>query len=305
MPVYNAGKFLAEAIESVLSQTWRDFELIIINDGSLDRSASIIDDYAARDPRVVAKHQDNRGLPGTLNRAIEIARAPLLARMDADDHSAPDRLEAQVAYLADHPDVVAVGGQIVWMDPEGLPLRRQEHPLEHEEIERLLLTGNGWAVQHAAAVMRRAAVLEVGGYREDVRYSEDLDLFLRLLAVGRLGNIDRDVYFYRQHPDSICQANRAEMKADHDRIMAEAFARRGMDPPADERTMRGAPLGKAAQHRRWGWWALNSGYRRTARKHAVKAVLAAPRSRKSWQLAWWALVRPGGQVAGPAGEGNA
>src|SRR5262245_14197402 len=110
MPIYNAGRFLPAAVESVLAQTFADFELIAIDDGSRDGSSEVLAQLAARDPRIRVFAQENRGIVATLNRALELARAPLVARMDADDLSRPDRFAKQIAFLRQHPEVAAVSG---------------------------------------------------------------------------------------------------------------------------------------------------------------------------------------------------
>src|SRR5688572_15938883 len=123
MPVYNVEKYVAEAIESILQQTFTDFEFLIIDDGSKDGSLAICREYEKKDPRVKVLTQANTGISRALNKLIEISRGEFLARMDSDDTTAPRRFEIQLQYLREPPEVVVVGSQGVLTDPEGRPVR--------------------------------------------------------------------------------------------------------------------------------------------------------------------------------------
>lgn len=198
LPVHNGLPFLREAVESVLAQSFRDFECILINDGSTDGSGPIIDRYASRDSRIVPVHQENRGLVATLNRGLGMARAPLVARMDADDISLPDRFERQFAFLTANAEVAAVGGAITLIDEVGGNLRDAEYPTD-PAVVAVRMRGEGSMLAHPAVMMRRDAVLAAGGYREAFRHAEDYDLWLRLLRSWQISNLPDIVLFYRQH----------------------------------------------------------------------------------------------------------
>ncbi len=118
IPVYNAERYLRPAIESMLAQTFTDWEMICLNDGSTDTSGKILEELALSNPRMRVIHQENQGVTATLNRGLSLAVAPLVARMDADDISMPDRLAKQLAFLGDHPNHVAVGGAILKIDTD-------------------------------------------------------------------------------------------------------------------------------------------------------------------------------------------
>ncbi|WP_336810475.1 glycosyltransferase family 2 protein [Bosea sp. MMO-172] len=202
LPVYNGERFLAEAIESILAQTFTDFEFIIINDGSRDGSGAIVDDYAARDARIRSVHQENRGLVDTLNRGIALARAPLIARMDADDISLPRRFELQVTRFENRPDLAVVGGFIVLIDDAGAPIRRGDYPTGGAELVRLLKLDSPLA--HPAVIMRREVVSNLGGYRRQYKHAEDYDLWLRVYDAGyAIENIAVPVLHYRQHAEKV------------------------------------------------------------------------------------------------------
>src|SRR5215467_13939630 len=160
MPVYNAGRFLAPAVESVLAQTFPDFELIAIDDGSGDASAEVLAQFAARDGRIRVFGQENRGIVATLNRALELARAPLIARMDADDLSRPDRLAKQVGYLEGHPEVAVLSGAMDVINESGTYLRTDVFPSAPSAIRDEL--PNRCCICHPA-VMARADVLRSVG----------------------------------------------------------------------------------------------------------------------------------------------
>jgi glycosyltransferase involved in cell wall biosynthesis len=173
MPVYNAESYLAEAIRSILAQTFRDFELLIVDDASEDNSMVIVHSFT--DSRIrVLKNGKNLGISATLNRGIEAAAAPLIARMDADDISHPDRLEKQYGYLAAHPETAMVSGAVRVIDEEGKVIRIDDFAPEYYYYN---LTFICW-IYHPTVMYRRDAVLSVGGYT--VTHSEDFELFWQL-----------------------------------------------------------------------------------------------------------------------------
>jgi hypothetical protein len=201
MPVYNAGRFLPAALDSILAQTFADFELIAIDDGSRDGSADVLAEFAARDPRIRVVGQENRGIVATLNRALELARAPLVARMDADDLSRPDRFAKQIAYLRQHPEVAAVSGAMDVIDDSGAYLRTDAFPTLPGAIESELIHRNCFC--HAPVMARTEVLRSIGGYRRNVQYAEDYDLWLRMSEVARLANLPDVLYSVRLHPVTI------------------------------------------------------------------------------------------------------
>src|SRR4051812_47715917 len=119
MPVYNGAAYLAEAVRSMLGQTFEDYEFVIVDDGSTDRTPRILAEFERQDRRIRVISRANTGIVGALNDGIAAAEAPLVARMDADDVSTPQRLHRQVAYLLDHPEVVVLGSRVIGTDPYG------------------------------------------------------------------------------------------------------------------------------------------------------------------------------------------
>jgi len=201
MPVHNAGRFLAPALDSILAQTFSDFELIAIDDGSTDDSGKVLTEFAARDGRIRVFTQENRGIVATLNRALELARAPLIARMDADDLSRPDRFAKQAAYLREHPDVAVLSGAMDVIDESGAHLRVAAFPTDPDAVARELLHRS--CVCHPAVMARANALRSVGGYRANARHAEDYDLWLRITEAGRVANLPDVLLSYRVHPQAI------------------------------------------------------------------------------------------------------
>jgi len=199
MSAFNAAAFLPEAIESVLAQTFEDFEFLIVNDGSTDGSGEIIDSYAAKDSRIMVVHQANLGLVRSLNRMTNVAQGKWLARIDADDACLPDRLEKQVAFLTANPDVGIVGGNSYIVDSSGKELARPyvSRPLVHEEIAANFKEGVN--LHHPTIMVGTALLRKAGGYRLPFRFAQDYDLYLRLLPFTRMANLADPLIRYRVH----------------------------------------------------------------------------------------------------------
>ena len=201
MSVYNGAAYLPLAIESILDQSFADFEFLILNDGSTDTSAAIIDAYAARDPRIRAIHRENCGLIVSLNQLIAEARAPIIARMDGDDIAMPDRFAEQYAFLTTNPDYGVVSSWTVDIDGHGkpFPIAGNDHPTNFEDF--LGAIEDGPLLCHPSAMFRRDLVLGVGGYHAAFRHCEDYDLWLRLAGVTKLCSLPKRLMQYR-HTDS-------------------------------------------------------------------------------------------------------
>lgn len=288
MPVFNAERYLAEATESILNQTFRDFEFIVINDGSTDAGPEMLEEYAARDPRVRLVSRENRGLVQTLNEGMDLARAPLIARMDADDVSLPERLEKQVAFMAEHPEVVACGTWAYWIDEDGDPISPGARFTTHEEIDGFHMKGQGGGLFHPTVMLRTASLRDINGYRQEILHAEDYDLFLRLAEVGRLACYPEILFHYRMQPMSVGHVHQAVQRESTRVAFVEACARRGVPVPESARAMP-RPRVERNSARTWAWWALRAGNLRTARKHAWRALRRDPFSVESWRALYCAL----------------
>jgi hypothetical protein len=205
MSVYNGESFLAEAVESVLAQTFSDFEFIIIDDGSTDRVPEILSGYAKRDARVRVFPQQNEGRPQSLNRGISLAAAPLIARMDADDISLPRRFEQQVKLMEARPEIVLLSGPVEFIGYDGRRIGGFRPPETDGEIRIKMRHTN--VFYHPTVMMRREHVLAAGGYRKALRDADDYDLFLRMAERGKMAALAEPVLAYRVHPEQASVAN--------------------------------------------------------------------------------------------------
>jgi len=284
MPMRDAAAYVAEAVESILAQTYRAFEFLIFDDGSSDASASIVEGYAKNDRRIVLFRGSPVGYAVWLREGVSRARGELLARMDADDVSHPNRFARQVQYLEQHPECVAVGAQVLIVDPERRPIQCRRAPEKHEAIDEALLSGRGDALAHSVAMFRRRALLAVGNYRTDRLWHEDVDLLLRLAEIGRLANLEDVLLEYRRHPSAVGAAHRREQRRTLNRILAETAQRRGI--PA--RTARTLPELQSLRledlWHTWGRGAIGGGHPSTARHYAGLLLRAEPFAPRSWRL---------------------
>ncbi len=296
MPVYNAERYVGEAVRSILGQTRGDFELIIVDDGSTDGSGAILRGLAGKDGRIQLVSRANTGLTRALNEAAGLARGEFLARMDADDVAMAERLARQVEYMEGHGDCVAVGGAAACMTAEGWEIDTWLPPGEHEEIDRLHIEGLGTGLAHPAVLMRREAFERAGGYRAECEPAEDLDLWLRLAeGGGRLGNVREVVLRYRMHVGSVLMVRRRAQWERTWEVIGAARARRGL--AAIVPAAWGGDADVAERTRRmWVGRALLAGHYGTARRVA-------------WQNLWEAgvsgraMVMVAAGLLGPVGRG--
>lgn len=233
MPVFNGEVYLAEAIKSILHQSFQDFEFIIVDDGSTDGTLEILKTFQKSDDRIKVISRPNTGIVGALNDGLARARGEYIARMDADDVSLPDRFERQIDYMSSHPNCVLLGTGHVIMDAEGNDLCIQRTELQHDRIVDRQMRGIGGAILHPTTFMRRNAVEQVGGYRLKYQWVEDLDLFLRLADLGEVRNLAEPLLRYRRHPSTVCSQRRVEQFRLIKLIVSEAFERQGKRLPHD------------------------------------------------------------------------
>lgn len=199
IPVYNRARYLPVAVNSILAQTFTDFELLLIDDGSSDGSLELMQRYAAADPRIrVLTNGRNLGIPGTRNRGLQAARGEYIALLDSDDYAYPSRLAAQVRFLDRHPDHVQVGSWGSFMDADGRLLRRlRRQPTAAAEVDAELLFR---CCLSNRSIMARTAVLRTHGYREDFPRCQDYELHARLAVHHRMANLPAVLVCGRQHP---------------------------------------------------------------------------------------------------------
>lgn len=289
MPVFNGEAYLAEAIDSVLNQSLTDFEFLIHDDGSTDATPRILEDYARRDPRIVLSGGQNLGVAATLNSLISRARAPYLARFDADDVNLPDRLKRQAAHLDQHPDTGVVGCWSTIMDQAGRRIVPNRMALTHEEIDDRNLRGL-CSICHPAVMMRRDLVDRVGGYNVACDSAEDLDLWLRMAEICRIENMPFIGLHYRMHLNSVSDRKKEQQLTSASHACASARQRRGIDVPFDYFPWRpsDAVENPAETYMRYAWQAWKNGYREGWRHYALQSVKVAP-----WKVAAWKVLLAG------------
>mgnify|MGYP001224173705 FL=1 len=232
IPVYNREKFVASAIESILAQSFTDFELLLIDDSSTDGSVGILRSYTT-DPRVrLVCNEQNLGIPRTRNRGIELARGEYIAMLDSDDWAYPRRLAKQVAFLDRHRDFAVVGAWATEMDEKGRSLRRVKIlPVLPGELQSRLLFS--YCHPHSS-IMARTAVLQEYRYREQYAACEDVDLFVRLARKYKLGNLPKILVCRRVHAGSITREKAQLVKEKNLEIVSAQLAELGVEfTPAD------------------------------------------------------------------------
>lgn len=282
MAVHNDNNFLSHAIESIQRQTFGDFEFIIIDDGSFDGSSETLKYFATQDSRIQLITQERRGLTKSLNAGIRLSRGQLIARMDADDIAEPIRLQAQVKYLCDHPDVVCLGAQALKIDEDGDPVELWNVPTDHNEIVKELLKGHGGKIIHPLFLMRRESLMKLGGYNERYLFAQDYDLLLRLAEIGTLANLPDTLLRYRIHSASATFGRRKEQITCVIKAYLEAHDRQSTPVSDLAIPYLAYPAGSNVSHADLAINAAKSGYTETAEKHCAKALLELSAFSREW-----------------------
>jgi glycosyltransferase involved in cell wall biosynthesis len=201
MPVRNGAEWLGEAVASIRAQDFGDFEFLIVDDGSDDATAAMLAGFAGADRRIRVIRQPPQGIVVALNNAIAAARAPYLARLDADDCAMPNRLAKQLAFLQAHDEVGLLGSSAEEIDAGGAIIGRILPPADSAHLVRVLGRTNPFI--HSSVMMRTALVRRLGGYRAAFRAAEDYDLWLRLAEVSGVANLAEDLVRYRRHGSNL------------------------------------------------------------------------------------------------------
>jgi glycosyltransferase involved in cell wall biosynthesis len=232
MPAYNASAFLDQAIESVLSQTWRDFELIIIDDGSTDDTLEIAQRYAGLDSRIKVYTQTNAGTAPTMNRGIDLAQGEWVFLMHADDRMHSNRLERQLAFISEHPELSVASTLVRHIDSRSRIIGRDNSILTtYEAVDKLVKANELIGFNHPASVLRKSAIKAVGGYRQAFWPAEDLDLWNRLVENGYKILVQPEFLLdYRMHGNS-ASISRARLTRTKVRWIKDCMLRRraGLD----------------------------------------------------------------------------
>lgn len=233
MPVYNGEPYLSKAIESVLNQTFTDFEFLIINDGSTDNSVEIIESYG--DSRICLIHnKTNAGLVFTLNKGLDLAQGEYIARMDSDDISLPERLERQAELMDRNP---AVGISSAWIKLFGAGYSEiWRYPADDASIKARLIFES--VIMHPAVIIRKEVLAKHGlYYSSDVSYAQDYDLWVRCAKYTRFANIDEVLLKYRMHDKKVGNVHKDEQRNTANQIRMQQLQALGIEPTTTEATL--------------------------------------------------------------------
>jgi glycosyltransferase involved in cell wall biosynthesis len=234
MSVYNGERYLAEAVDSIVHQTFRDFEFIIVDDGSTDSTAEVLARYAAADSRIVLHRQPNQGVIRALNTGFALARGWYLARMDADDVAAPERFERQVEYLEQHSKVAVLGSSINIIDAAGAVVSTTKFPTHDAGIRDWLFERHQVPFSHPALMFRAEALRCANGFRRAYLHAEDFDLVVRIAEQWQIANLAEPFLHMRRHAGSISVKNiRQQVISILCAWAAAAIRRRGETDPTD------------------------------------------------------------------------
>ena len=286
IPVYNAECYLKEAVNSIIVQTFSDFEIIIIDDGSTDSSLLILEELAQQDARIKIISRPNTGIVGALNDGLKLCSGKYVARMDADDLCRRDRFELQVQKMESSPKLVALGSCATIIDPEGDVLGDAKLPLEHEQIDSQHLKGVS-SIFHPAVMMRRDVLCQLNGYRKPAWPAEDMDLWLRLAEKGTVANLPEKLFIWRRTLDGVVASSQASQRKAIEWILNDCWQRRRLTLPLPELNI--TPLSRADLLRQFGWLALKSGSFLVARKYAWRSVITESCNIESWRLVFCVL----------------
>lgn len=206
MSVYNGEKYLREAIESILNQTFTDFEFLIVNDGSTDKTSEILKEYSQRDNKIkIINNSENIGLTRSLNKAIKLSKGKYIARIDANDISLPKRLEAQFNFMEKNPHVGLVSSYTQFIDEEDNPLDRINRPAIEMNPRRLFFDSQ---ICHSSIMIRKKILDRIGNYDEKFLYSQDSDLTFRIFRIAKIAVVPEVLILWREQKSSISTKKR-------------------------------------------------------------------------------------------------
>jgi len=229
MPARNVERYIARAIESMLDQTLKDFELIIIDDCSTDNTYAMAKMYQKSDKRVrLYKNKINMKIAGTLNKGIKLSKADLIARMDADDYSERDRLKLQHDYLKKRKNVAIVGGFMEMVDEKGNSLSIRRYPVKSEEMKKVMFRYSPFA--HPTVMYRKEAIEEFGGYALDLFPCEDVDLWFKVGKKYKFGCVDKSLLKYTFYSDSSSHKKLKDVEMTTFKIRLDAIRKYGYKP---------------------------------------------------------------------------
>ncbi len=216
IPIFNGEKYLEEAIESVLKQTFKDFELVVIDDGSTDRTSELLSNIKDKRMRVI-RNSKNLGVAKSLNIGLKEAGGEYIARADADDVSLTDRFAKQVNFLDSHPDYVLVSSNVDLIDDKGKTTGHSNLPLTNKEIRKKILVRN--PIAHPTVMFKKSVLEKTGGYRNIFNGAEDYDLWFRMLKVGKLHNLPERLVKRRIHANVVTKNHGLQSKTEQTALL--------------------------------------------------------------------------------------
>jgi len=208
MSVYNDEKYVSLAIDSILNQSHKDFEFIIINDGSTDKTLEILKEYEAKDSRIVLIDQENKGLTKSLNIGIKKAKGKYIARMDSDDISHPQRLQKQIEFLETNHDYALLGCNVIKIDENSNELEKNQTKYSYKDIYKRFKYGN--CIAHGSVMINRELIAELLEYDENFKYSQDYRLWTKIAKNYKVANTYEHLYYLRLHDNSISKTKLEE-----------------------------------------------------------------------------------------------
>lgn len=231
LPVRDGEAYLDTALDSIRAQSFTDFELLIIDDASTDRSPDICRRHAAADSRIKVIANAGNGLVDGLNFGVARSTAPLIARMDADDIALPSRFELQMARLKQDPELAVLGTATARIAADGRLVDTTSPPTDPDEVARILLKSN--PIAHPTVIMQRSVVEAVGGYRQAYLRAEDYDLWVRIAEIGRISNLPQTLLNYRIGTGFLPDLLKAQVRSEIAVRAAAKLRRAGRDDPTD------------------------------------------------------------------------
>lgn len=202
MPVHNGEKYLSVSIKSILSQSFKNYEFIIVDDGSVDNSLKIIESYKQKDKRIIViRNTKNIGTTKSLNKGLLSAKGKYIVRMDADDWSYPDRLKKQYDFMQKNPHVGVSGGTIEVCDENLKIISVREYPLTDKAIRKIIFSYSPFA--HSATIWNKKIMMEIGGYNDNIPVSQDCELYFNVGKINKFGNVGDKLIKLRMHGDSV------------------------------------------------------------------------------------------------------
>ena len=298
IPVYNREEYVGEAIESILAQTFSDFEILLVDDGSTDQSVDKIRSYTDTRIRLVCS-EENLGIPKTRNKGVELARGQYMAMLDSDDRAYPERLEKQVAFLDSHPDYAQVGSWCHMMDAQGNVLNKiKRQPVSPEDIHAQFLFR---CAMSNRSIMARTAILKEYGYRNDFPRCQDYELHVRLAKQYKLGNIPECLVYGRIHPEQITgqtpglgDIKKQEIIGGQLHELGVTFSQKDLDPHLTLSRMRKSQFIPDRAYLEWAQdWLVRLRQANTQTHRYAEPAFSHALSDKWLQICWMARTKVG------------